>query len=168
VIQYSPQMQSPPTQNPPPSYQPVEQTIMQPIAPTRSGTRQPPKKTGKRSKRRANNATDVNRSQDSKRDSISSMASQLFGKHHHLSAAHHNNHPQKMPLFGAPLVESIAINGVQSELPTVVFRCLEYLNANQAQMEEGIYRISGGSTQVQFLKSLFDKGTKKHLLPINY
>ncbi|TPX38012.1 hypothetical protein SmJEL517_g00001 [Synchytrium microbalum] len=43
-----------------------------------------------------------------------------------------------------------------AELPAVVFRTIEYLNAKGGLTEEGIYRLSGSSAVIQGLKERFD------------
>ena len=65
--------------------------------------------------------------------------------------------PEKItrPVFGVPLNESLAIASVAS-LPAVVFRCIEWLETNKAQDEEGIYRMSGSSAVIKGLKDRFD------------
>jgi RalA-binding protein 1 len=65
--------------------------------------------------------------------------------------------PEKVmrPVFGVPLNESLAIASVAS-LPAVVFRCIEWLENNKAQDEEGIYRMSGSSAVIKGLKDRFD------------
>ncbi|CAG8755379.1 398_t:CDS:2, partial [Racocetra persica] len=42
------------------------------------------------------------------------------------------------------------------ELPAVVFRCIEYLDANDADKEEGIYRLSGAAMTLKHLKDRFN------------
>jgi len=65
--------------------------------------------------------------------------------------------PEKItrPVFGVPLNESLAIASVAS-LPAVVFRCIEWLEINKAQDEEGVYRMSGSSAVIKGLKDRFD------------
>jgi hypothetical protein len=43
-------------------------------------------------------------------------------------------------------------------LPAVVFRCIQYLEAKNADEEEGIYRLSGSSAMVKTLKDRFNTG----------
>ena len=59
------------------------------------------------------------------------------------------------PVFGVPLTESIAIASV-ANLPAIVFRCIEWLEAKHAEQEEGIYRLSGSSAVIKGLKDKFD------------
>ncbi|RIB15324.1 Rho GTPase activation protein [Gigaspora rosea] len=42
------------------------------------------------------------------------------------------------------------------ELPAVVYRCIEYLDANDADKEEGIYRLSGAAIMLKHLKDRFN------------
>ncbi|CAG8813845.1 19351_t:CDS:2, partial [Gigaspora rosea] len=42
------------------------------------------------------------------------------------------------------------------ELPAVVYRCIEYLDANDADKEEGIYRLSGAAMTLKHLKDRFN------------
>ncbi|ORY21335.1 hypothetical protein BCR39DRAFT_474567 [Naematelia encephala] len=65
--------------------------------------------------------------------------------------------PEKVgkPVFGVPVADSIAIASV-GNLPAIVFRCIEYLEAKHAEEEEGIYRLSGSSAVIKGLKERFD------------
>lgn len=51
---------------------------------------------------------------------------------------------QRQPVFGVPLEEAVNRCRVREgfELPAVVFRCVEYLQAKEAVKEEGLYRLS--------------------------
>ncbi|KAN0061423.1 Rho GTPase activating protein [Thecaphora frezii] len=62
------------------------------------------------------------------------------------------------PVFGVPLAESIAVSSIHEglELPSVVYRCIEYLEKTNAAMEEGIYRLSGSSAVIKTLKDRFN------------
>lgn len=62
------------------------------------------------------------------------------------------------PVFGVPLAESIAISHIADglELPSVVYRCIEFLEKRNAATEEGIYRLSGSSNVVKALKDRFN------------
>ena len=59
------------------------------------------------------------------------------------------------PVFGVPLPESISIAS-RANLPAIVFRCIEYLETKHAEIEEGIYRLSGSSAVIKGLKDRFD------------
>jgi len=65
--------------------------------------------------------------------------------------------PEKVarPVFGVPLTDSVAIAS-KANLPAIVFRCIEYLEAKHAEEEEGIYRLSGSSAVIKGLKDKFD------------
>ncbi|KAI4217725.1 MAG: hypothetical protein LQ351_000321 [Letrouitia transgressa] len=63
------------------------------------------------------------------------------------------------PCFGVPLaeaVESCPPIGVDVCLPAVVYRCLEYLDAQDAASEEGIFRLSGSNVVVKGLRDRFN------------
>ncbi|KAJ3197539.1 hypothetical protein HK101_002842 [Irineochytrium annulatum] len=61
-------------------------------------------------------------------------------------------------VFGVPLDQSVAVSRVNDayELPSVVYRCIEYLDAMRAWEEEGIYRLSGLTSLIQQLKERFN------------
>ncbi|KAI8817111.1 uncharacterized protein EV422DRAFT_500334, partial [Fimicolochytrium jonesii] len=61
-------------------------------------------------------------------------------------------------VFGVPLDQAVAISRVREDLqlPAVLYRCIEYLDAKNANEEEGIYRLSGSSSVIQGLKAAFD------------
>lgn len=63
------------------------------------------------------------------------------------------------PVFGIPLAEAVQHcppQGVDVELPAVVYRCIEYLHAKEAALEEGIFRLSGSNVVVKSLKERFN------------
>ncbi|EAW11129.1 GTPase-activating protein BEM3 [Aspergillus clavatus NRRL 1] len=63
------------------------------------------------------------------------------------------------PVFGIPLAEAVqfcAPQGVNIDLPAVVYRCIEYLQAKGAATEEGIFRLSGSNVVVKALKERFN------------
>ncbi|KAJ3041005.1 hypothetical protein HDV00_010078 [Rhizophlyctis rosea] len=61
-------------------------------------------------------------------------------------------------VFGVPLDVAVAVSRVKEgyELPAVVYRCIEYLDAKKAADEEGIYRLSGSTTTIQALRERFN------------
>lgn len=62
-------------------------------------------------------------------------------------------------VFGAPLAEAVEFArpvDVATELPAVVYRCIEYLLAKNALSEEGIFRLSGSNTVIKGLKDRFN------------
>ena len=61
--------------------------------------------------------------------------------------------------FGVPLAESVDCAqpvGVNTELPAVIYRCIEYLNYKDAIAEEGIFRLSGSNTIIKALRERFN------------
>lgn len=64
------------------------------------------------------------------------------------------------PVFGAPLAEAVKYNHPADvpnvELPAVVYRCIEYLDAQNAAMEEGIFRLSGSNVVIKQLRERFN------------
>lgn len=61
--------------------------------------------------------------------------------------------------FGVPLAESIEAAqtvGVNTELPAVMYRCIEYLTFKDAIAEEGIFRLSGSNTVIKALRDRFN------------
>ncbi|KAF9124361.1 hypothetical protein BGW39_008250 [Mortierella sp. 14UC] len=61
-------------------------------------------------------------------------------------------------VFGVPLEQALEQGIVQPGylLPAVVYRCIEYLNAHKAKLEEGIYRLSGSTAVIKNLKERFN------------
>ncbi|CAG8087025.1 unnamed protein product [Penicillium olsonii] len=63
------------------------------------------------------------------------------------------------PVFGIPLAEAVqdcSPPGIDVELPAVVYRCIEYLHAKEAALEEGIFRLSGSNVVIKALKERFN------------
>ncbi|KAG0173293.1 hypothetical protein DFQ29_008023 [Apophysomyces sp. BC1021] len=62
-------------------------------------------------------------------------------------------------VFGVPLEEAVYISKISDkyELPAIVHRCIEYLDAKNAVEEEGIYRLSGSAMKVKALKDKFNE-----------
>ncbi|KAF2209989.1 hypothetical protein CERZMDRAFT_46258 [Cercospora zeae-maydis SCOH1-5] len=80
-----------------------------------------------------------------------------------------NDQPVASPraVFGVPLAEAVEFShpaGVDTELPSVVYRCIEYLTAKQAVAEEGIFRLSGSNTLIKSLRERFNTEGDVHLL----
>ncbi|KAI8389319.1 hypothetical protein BD560DRAFT_419567 [Blakeslea trispora] len=75
------------------------------------------------------------------------------------------NMPNKQ-VFGVPLEEAVRISRVAEgyELPAVVYRCIEYLDAMDAVMEEGIYRLSGSNSSQKALRERFNQEGDVQLL----
>lgn len=63
-------------------------------------------------------------------------------------------------VFGVPLEVAVKVSPAAEgyDLPSVVFRCIEYLDAKDAASEEGIYRLSGSSAVIKGLKERFNNG----------
>ncbi len=73
------------------------------------------------------------------------------------------------PVFGVPLAEAVAISSHEgAHLPSVVFRCIEYLERRDAASEEGIYRLSGSSAVIKGLKDRFNAEGDVDLLAESY
>lgn len=63
------------------------------------------------------------------------------------------------PVFGMSLAEAVQYCGprdVDVNLPAVVYRCIEYLEAKKAASEEGIFRLSGSNLVIKALKERFN------------
>lgn len=67
--------------------------------------------------------------------------------------------PVARAVFGIALQDSLAIAQI-ANLPAIVFRCIEYLEAKKADQEEGIYRLSGSSAVIKNLKDRFNTGER--------
>jgi RalA-binding protein 1 len=61
-------------------------------------------------------------------------------------------------VFGVSLERAVSLSRVceHYDLPAIVHRCIEYMEARGALTEEGIYRLSGSATQVKALKKRFN------------
>ena len=71
----------------------------------------------------------------------------------------YEQHGPIRPTFGAPLGEAVRYNhpaDVNIELPAVVYRCIEYLDAKNAAGEEGIFRLSGSNVVIKQLRERFN------------
>ena len=82
------------------------------------------------------------------------------GRHDSVSSASERKDPVR-PVFGLPLVEAVEFcgpRGVEEDtgLPAVVYRCIEYLKAQHAEAEEGIFRLSGSNVIIKGLKERFN------------
>ncbi|KAK9374482.1 uncharacterized protein V1513DRAFT_400641 [Lipomyces chichibuensis] len=70
-------------------------------------------------------------------------------------------------VFGITLAQAIEISYIakgEVKLPSVVCRCIEYLDAKDAAKEEGIFRLSGSSTVIRALKERFNTDADVDLL----
>ncbi|KAK5990921.1 GTPase-activating BEM3-like protein [Cladobotryum mycophilum] len=62
-------------------------------------------------------------------------------------------------VFGAPLAEAVRYNApldVSVPLPSVVYRCIQYLESQNAIFEEGIFRLSGSNVVIKQLRERFN------------
>ncbi|ESZ99274.1 hypothetical protein SBOR_0315 [Sclerotinia borealis F-4128] len=78
---------------------------------------------------------------------------------HNLSQLAYDQHGPIRPVFGTPLTEAVRFNhpaDVQVELPAVIYRCIEYLDAKNAAGEEGIFRLSGSNIVIRQLRERFN------------
>jgi RalA-binding protein 1 len=76
-----------------------------------------------------------------------------------LSQMAYEQHGPIRPAFGAPLSEAVRYNhpvDVNIELPAVVYRSIEYLDAKNAAGEEGIFRLSGSNVVIKQLRERFN------------
>ena len=74
---------------------------------------------------------------------------------------------QTRQVFGAPLAEAVRFNApvdVKVPLPAVVFRCIQYLDAKNAILEEGIFRLSGSNVVIKQLRERFNNESDVNLL----
>lgn len=62
-------------------------------------------------------------------------------------------------VFGVPLEEAVRVSRAAEgyELPSVVYRCIQYLDAKNAATEEGLYRLSGSSKVMKTLQHEFNQ-----------
>ncbi|KAJ9142168.1 RhoGAP-domain-containing protein [Pleurostoma richardsiae] len=70
-------------------------------------------------------------------------------------------------VFGAPLAEAVRYNSptdVSVPLPAVVYRCIQYLDAKNAILEEGIFRLSGSNVVIKQLRERFNNQSDIDLL----
>ncbi|KAI9705772.1 MAG: hypothetical protein M1820_005020 [Bogoriella megaspora] len=91
------------------------------------------------------------------------------GHSHHPSAEHKQS--QLRAVFGAPLSEAVfyfPAEGIDAELPAVVFRCIEYLTERSASSEEGIFRLSGSNVVIKALRDRFNAEGDVKLLEGQY
>lgn len=71
----------------------------------------------------------------------------------------YDQHGPIRPQFGVPLGEAVKYShpaDVNVELPAVVYRCIEYLDAKGAIREEGIFRLSGSNVVIRQLRDRFN------------
>ena len=74
---------------------------------------------------------------------------------------------QSTTVFGAALADAVQMSApgtVPVAVPSVVYRCIEYLDVKHAEQEEGIYRLSGSNTVIKALKDRFNHDEDLNLL----
>ncbi|CAO3576027.1 unnamed protein product [Absidia cylindrospora] len=64
--------------------------------------------------------------------------------------------PPVSPIFGVPLEKALQRSKMHG-LPTIVYRCIQFLERKNAIYEEGIYRISGSTIKIKALRRRFDE-----------
>jgi hypothetical protein len=71
-----------------------------------------------------------------------------------------DNGKGQFSLFGTTIQEATNCTRIQQgyEMPSILYRCIEYLDAKKAESEEGIYRLSGASSAITAMKVTFEKG----------
>lgn len=76
-----------------------------------------------------------------------------------LSQMSYEQHGPIRAVFGATLADAVRYNhpvDANVELPAVVYRCIEYLEARNATAEEGIFRLSGSNVVIKSLRERFN------------
>lgn len=78
-----------------------------------------------------------------------------MGTQIHQSNSSHSSLPALKPVFGLSLEDMLKRDG--SAIPLVVYQCIQAVELFGLEVE-GIYRLSGSSTHISKLKSIFDNG----------
>ena len=76
-----------------------------------------------------------------------------------IGTASHEPVASVKPCFGIPLAEAVELSpppAINACLPAVVYRCLKYLEVQDAASEEGIFRLSGSSVVIKGLRDQFN------------
>jgi len=73
----------------------------------------------------------------------------------HQNNSSHSSLSALRPVFGLSLEDLLRRDG--SAIPLVVYQCIQAVELYGLEVE-GIYRLSGSSTHVSKLKSIFDNG----------
>ncbi|KAI6779578.1 GTPase-activating protein BEM3 [Emericellopsis cladophorae] len=74
-------------------------------------------------------------------------------------SGHYHAQTPVRPVFGAQLAEAVRFcppSDVNVPLPSVVYRCIQYLDAKDAVLEEGIFRLSGSNLVIRQLHERFN------------
>ncbi|KHN95337.1 RhoGAP domain protein [Metarhizium album ARSEF 1941] len=95
----------------------------------------------------------------------------LFGGSDASSASNappsHGHQGPVRQVFGAPLAEAVRYNppvDVNVPLPSVVYRCIRYLDHHNAISEEGIFRLSGSNLVIKQLRERFNAESDVNLV----
>ena len=80
-----------------------------------------------------------------------------MGMQTHQTNSSHSSLPALKPMFGMSLEDLLKRDG--SAIPLVVYQCVQAVDMYGLEVE-GLYRLSGSSTHVSKLKSMFDNGEK--------
>ncbi|KAJ2793712.1 Rho GTPase activating protein, partial [Coemansia guatemalensis] len=90
----------------------------------------------------------------------------ISGEHRHGAS---KNSSFKGPVFGQPLERTVELTRIREhyQLPSIVYRCIEYLDAKMAWLEEGIYRQSGSSLALTQLRKEFNTNRDYNLLKLS-
>ncbi|KAH8179733.1 rhoGAP domain-containing protein [Sarocladium implicatum] len=91
----------------------------------------------------------------------------LFGSDAGATPPQNAYHGPVRQAFGAPLAEAVRFNppsDTNVPLPAVVFRCIQYLDAKNAVLEEGIFRLSGSNLVIKQLRERFNQEGDINLL----
>ncbi|KAI9262061.1 hypothetical protein BY458DRAFT_458948 [Sporodiniella umbellata] len=92
------------------------------------------------------------------------------GLRHLLSRPQESEKPkEKRPpglIFGVSLEQAVKVSKISPgyELPAIVYRCIEFLDAMNAVQEEGLYRLSGSNAALKHLQERFDQEGDVNLL----
>jgi RalA-binding protein 1 len=82
-----------------------------------------------------------------------------------------DSRPPPKNVFGIPLLEAVECSqpiGVDVFVPAVVYRCIEYLRAQEAVSEEGLFRLSGSNVTIKALRERFTQEGDVKLLDDEY
>ncbi|RIB24683.1 hypothetical protein C2G38_2167915 [Gigaspora rosea] len=95
---------------------------------------------------------------EKKKNSRKTFFGNMFGSKDDKKKYHDIRPDVSKIVFGIPLDQAISVARIKEgyELPAVVYRCIEYLDANEADKEEGIYRLSGAAMTLKHLKDRFN------------
>ncbi|CAI2179988.1 13156_t:CDS:2, partial [Funneliformis geosporum] len=106
-------------------------------------------------RRQHDDSNQVERKKTSRKTFFGSM----FGSSKDDKKKSHETRPDVSKIvFGVPLDYAISVARIKEgyELPAVLYRCIEYLDAYNATEEEGIYRLNGATATIKFLKERFN------------